>query len=223
MFKGFTQETIDFMYELRYNNNKEWFEAHKDAYKRVLETPMRELAEEVFDRFTFSHGDLEIKLHIARIYRDARRPNVTGPYKDHLWFTFRPNREEWTEKPVFMFEAAPQAWWYGMGYYKAKPLTMRKLRARIDTDPDPLEKLDRALARQSEFVLEESNYARPKRDGSLPLARWYNKNNLCLIHADKKTEPLFSRDLVRRLVEGYEFLLPYYEYFMSLEDEPDPA
>jgi hypothetical protein len=30
MFEGFSQATIDFMWNIRLNNNKEWFEAHKD-------------------------------------------------------------------------------------------------------------------------------------------------------------------------------------------------
>ena len=33
-FTGFTQLTLDFMWELRINNNKPWFEAHKDEYIR---------------------------------------------------------------------------------------------------------------------------------------------------------------------------------------------
>ena len=29
MFQGFSQETVDFMWGIRFNNDRGWFEAHK--------------------------------------------------------------------------------------------------------------------------------------------------------------------------------------------------
>ena len=43
MFQGFSKETVDFMWGIRFNNERSWFEAHKDEYKTCLETPMKEL------------------------------------------------------------------------------------------------------------------------------------------------------------------------------------
>ncbi len=40
-----------------------------------------------------------------------------------------------------------------------------------------------------------------------------------IIHIDLD---LFSRDIVDRLKRGYEFLLPFYDYFLTLDAEPDP-
>ena len=42
-FNGFTKATIDFMWELRLNNNRPWFEANKDTFIRELQTPMKAL------------------------------------------------------------------------------------------------------------------------------------------------------------------------------------
>ena len=33
MFQGFSQETVDFMWGIRFNNEKSWFEAHKADYQ----------------------------------------------------------------------------------------------------------------------------------------------------------------------------------------------
>ena len=33
-FEGFTAETIDFLWELRMNNSREWMEENRDRYKR---------------------------------------------------------------------------------------------------------------------------------------------------------------------------------------------
>ena len=36
------------------------------------------------------------------------------------------------------------------------------------------------------------------------------------------TEELFSREVVDRVKGGFEFLLPYYDYFVTLDGDPDP-
>jgi len=222
MFQGFTEKTMDFMWNIRFNNEKSWFQAHKDEYKAVLETPMHELAQEIYSSFAANHGELDLHLHISRIYRDARRLHGNGPYKDHLWFSLRQNSEEWTDKPVFWFELAPDNWSYGMGYYCAKALTMQKFRARIDNNPNPITKLAHELDRQNEFVLEGDNYIRPKRDPDRPLSDWYNKKTFSLIHEEKASEAVFSPDLAKRIKQGFEFLVPYYKYFISLDGDPAP-
>ncbi|MDR2501842.1 MAG: DUF2461 domain-containing protein [Oscillospiraceae bacterium] len=32
-FEGFSQRTVDFMWELRFNNNKTWFTQHKEEFQ----------------------------------------------------------------------------------------------------------------------------------------------------------------------------------------------
>ena len=43
-----------------------------------------------------------------------------------------------------------------------------------------------------------------------------------ICHEEKLTEELFSREIVERLKKGFDFLLPYYDYFATLEGDPDP-
>ena len=49
MFTGFTDETVDFMWGIRFNNERTWFEAHKDVYLTQFYQPMRELSAELYD------------------------------------------------------------------------------------------------------------------------------------------------------------------------------
>ena len=46
-FTGFYPETIDFLWGIRLNNHREWFEAHKADYQRFLWEPMKALAADV--------------------------------------------------------------------------------------------------------------------------------------------------------------------------------
>ena len=46
MFQGFSAETVDFMWGIRFNNEKSWFEEHKREYLTYFQAPMRALAGE---------------------------------------------------------------------------------------------------------------------------------------------------------------------------------
>ena len=223
MFQGFSQEAVEFLWGIRFNNERGWFEAHKEEYLTLVAGPMRELGEQVHAAVEEEFPKLGLNLHVSRIYRDARRLHGRGPYKDHLWFTLRRPKEEWVSQPAFYFELAPEYYSMGMGWYDATPLTMAKLRARIDRDPAAMEKLMRKLNRQKELVLETEDYKRPRAPApSKLLEPWYRARSFTICHNDKLTDELFSRDIVERLRQDFTFLLPYYDYFVTLEGDPDP-
>lgn len=223
MFTGFTDETVDFMWGIRFNNERAWFEAHKEIYLTHFYQPMRELGDELYDYIAAKRPDLGLIRKVTRIYRDVRRLHGRGPYKESLWFSIEQPSEEWTAHPTFWFELMPEGWTYGMGYYMPRPVTMAKLRARIDRDPDTMEKLMRKLRRQKEFVLETEDYKRPRSQApSKLLEPWYQAKTFSITHSDQLTDELFSRDIVERLRQDFTFLLPYYDYFVTLEGDPDP-
>ena len=57
---------------------------------------------------------------------------------------------------------------------------------------------------------------------NLLLEPWYRARSFTICHNDKLTDELFSRDIVERLRQDFTFLLPYYDYFVTLEGDPDP-
>ncbi|MCL2698100.1 MAG: DUF2461 domain-containing protein [Oscillospiraceae bacterium] len=221
MFNGFSEKTIDFMWNLRLNNNKPWFEAHKDEFVREFQTPMKTLGREVFERVTAKH-DRGFIHKLSRVYKDARRIRDGEPYRANLWFSIEkpvPEGALWTGTPVFWFELCPDNWSYGLGYYAARAQTMVNFRAMIDENPKRFEKLITMLEEQDEFVLEGDEYARRKEPSaklSAKAAEWYNKKTFCLIHKQKNGKELYSADLTDRIVKGYEFLMPFYDYFITL-------
>ena len=223
LFKGFSKQTIDFMWNLRFNNEKPWFEAHKDEYLRDFQYPMKALGKEVYERVTADFGDRGFIHKLSRIYKDARRIRDGEPYRANLWFSIERPSEEWTCTPVFWFELAPESWSYGLGYYSARPETMAKLRARIDKKPKAFEKLVATLDKQDEFILEGPEYVRKKEAPTPATATWYNKKSFSLIHKQPNGNELFSPELADRIVAGYTFLMPLYDYFITLDSDPSPV
>ena len=223
MFEGFSQQTVDFMWGIRFNNDRAWFEAHKGEYQTCFLTPMRELGGQVQAALLEQFPKCGLNLKVSRIYRDARRLFGRGPYKDHLWLSlFRWGNETGGGHPVLWFELAPDGWSYGMGFWCAQAALMEKHRARIDRDPKPLLKLHNRLAKQTEFQLEGPEYSRKKPCPEPRLAGWYNKKSLSVGHSEELTEAVYHQALADRLVEGFTFLMPYYDYFSTLWADPDP-
>lgn len=80
-FQGYTQQTVDFMWGIRFNNERGWFLEHKDDYINTFLTPTRELGEQVYDAVHALLPDEPLMLKVSRIYRDARRLLAAAPIR----------------------------------------------------------------------------------------------------------------------------------------------
>ena len=222
MFQGFSQATVDFLWGIRFNNERSWFLAHKEEFQTVVDTPLKELAAEVTRRMQEEFPELGLELKVSRIYRDARRLYGRGPYKDHMWFSLRRPHDRDVSVPGFYFEIAPEYYSYGMGCYDPTPLTMAKLRARIDRDPAPLEELARCLEEDGRFKLEGRQYKRPKGDPGPVLYSWYNSKQIGFSSDHNCEGLLFRPELAEQVLDGFRFLVPCYRFLWDLAGDPPP-
>lgn len=80
------EKSIKFLTDLRDNNNREWFAAHKGEYNEAL-SEFNSFVEELIEgisTFDASVKGLTVKDCTYRIYRDTRFSNDKTPYKTHL-------------------------------------------------------------------------------------------------------------------------------------------
>ncbi len=222
MFTGFSRETFDFLLGIRFNNNREWFMEHKQAYLDQVQKPLNELANEVWKTMTGKY-EPDVHCHVAKIYKDARYSHPEGMYRDRLWFSLRKDCDDWTATPVFFFELEPGGYTFGMGYYSAPAQTMRSFRRRIDEKPEEFSKIAQELSNQGTFSLYGDFYKRSKGEKPEPIAQWYNRKNLGLIAERGVGEELFSDRIIEILCDGFRQLLPLYRFLWSLEGRPSPS
>lgn len=80
------EKVLHFLRELRKNNNREWFEAHKNEYKEVRAVVEALTAELIESISAFDDGirGLTVKECTYRIYRDTRFSSDKTPYKTHI-------------------------------------------------------------------------------------------------------------------------------------------
>lgn len=216
MFRGYTDKTVDFMWGIRFNNERSWFMEHKEVYQKELLEPTKALAAQVYEglREKLPHEPLMMK--VSRIYRDARRLHGRGPYKDHLWFCVRTGDEDWTGRPTFYFEIAPEYYSYGMGFWAASAATMERFRTQVKEHPEELEQLVRNLERSGRFTLVGEEYARDKGAPSELLRPWVQKKSLSLQFEKPLDERIFRPELAEEIVAELGELVPLYRYFAKL-------
>jgi uncharacterized protein (TIGR02453 family) len=91
-FGGFTPDTLRYLRLVRENNDRRWFEAHREEYERLYVAPARAFvsaAGEILGGLAPAiRAEPRILGSIFRINRDTRFGAGRGPYKDHIDFWF---------------------------------------------------------------------------------------------------------------------------------------
>lgn len=210
MFTGFTPETVDFLWGIRLNNNREWFLEHKQQYIDTLYEPMKALGREVFEPFLDRSGDI---LKVSRIYRDARLHHPL-PYKESLWLCIRKEVQWWAENPCLYFEINPEGMDYGFFYWKLRTAVAEDFRRRISDRPDEFLDLMATIEKTVGQPVTAQCYKRPKPCADPRLAPYFAwKEQIgCTRHEDF-SEATFGPTLAERIRTYFQQLLPLYDYF----------
>lgn len=216
MFDGFPKDLPDFLWGLALNNDRGWFEAHREQYERCLLRPFRALSMEMAERVQARWPGKAPELHIARIHRDARRLHGRGPYKDHLWFSLGRSGQLYHPSPKFWFEIGPASYGCGVGYFMANAETLQRWRSSIDANPAKISRIVRSIEADGRFRPYGELYKRPKGDPGPLLSDWYNRK-----HLGVEREVFFEPDppgaeLPGELMEAIGLLMPLYNYYAKL-------
>lgn len=210
MFTGFTPETMDFLWGIRMNNNRDWFTQHKGDYVRTLYEPMKELGQAVFQPFLERPGNL---LKVSRIYRDARMHPPT-PYKESLWLCIRRDVDWWAENPCLYFELNPEGANYGFFYWKPRTAMLEDFRRNISAKPDDFLKLISDTEAAVGQPVTAECYKRPKPTDNpvlIPYFAW--KGQIGCTREIAPGDRLFGSQLEEEVSGFFEALTPLYEYF----------
>lgn len=210
MFTGFTPETMDFLWGIRMNNNRDWFTQHKGDYVRTLYEPMKELGQAVFQPFLERPGNL---LKVSRIYRDARMHPPT-PYKESLWLCIRRDVDWWAENPCLYFELNPEGANYGFFYWKPRTSMLEDFRRNISAKPDDFLKLISDTEAAVGQPVTAECYKRPKPTDNpalIPYFAW--KGQIGCTREIAPGDRLFGTQLEEEVSGFFEALTPLYEYF----------
>jgi uncharacterized protein (TIGR02453 family) len=113
-FTGFPPEGLQFLRDLAANNERPWFEAHRDTYLRVVQAPalalVATLGERLHERFPTVRYDTRANGagSLMRIYRDTRFSADKSPYKPNVAMMFSAGQGGKMATPGFGLQVTPE-------------------------------------------------------------------------------------------------------------------
>ena len=140
---------LTFLTQLKKNNNRVWFEAHRPAYE-VAKARFEALVEQLIAgmRPVEDLGDLQAKDCIMRIFRDIRFSKDKTPYKTSMGASIAPGGKHASRLPYYL-HLEPGGSIMAGGLYAPEKPQLDRLRASLAQDAGPLKAIvnDRTFKR----------------------------------------------------------------------------
>ncbi|TKR33182.1 DUF2461 domain-containing protein [Luteimonas gilva] len=165
----FTDKTFKFLRSLGRNNNREWFQAHRQDYETHLRDPFLRLLGDLQPALkeVSPHFRADPKSNggsLFRIYRDTRFANDKAPYKTWQGARLFHERRKQVPAPSFYFHLEPGECFIGAGLWHPEPETQRRIRQFIFDNPGGWKAAAHARAFERRYDLEsEEMLVRPPR------------------------------------------------------------
>ncbi|MCU1328835.1 MAG: hypothetical protein JWN34_4205 [Bryobacterales bacterium] len=216
-FPGFSPAGIQFLHDLKENNDREWFTPRKPLFDEQVRLPMIDLVRAVHgEMMRFAPGYVgDAAKCVFRIYRDTRFSNDKTPYKTHI--------AAWM-KPVFAGKGDTFAGFYfsvsattveiAAGTYAPDPPTLLKLRQRIAEDHDQYRETfsSPAFRKVAGVLMSESLTRAPKGfdpgHPAIDLIRL--KHHVVFKELDSAVA--ITPKLLPEIVRRFELMVPFVEY-----------
>lgn len=214
----FSAKSLDFIFENYMNDSKAWFNGHKEDYKKYVTEPFAELVNGLTETMLEIDGRIVCDpKKISRLYRDARYSKGKSIFRDYVWYTFAPPREENGSQMGFYFSISPDGFDFGCGFYSASSAVMESYRRLILEDSESFKKALKAYRGQDVFTLYGELYKRNKYpEENSEKQDWLNRKNISLSCESKDFALLFSDRLTEKLAADFKAIAPIYDFFLKV-------
>ncbi len=214
------KQIINFLRQLQANNNREWFQAHKDEYL-TQQARFHALVEEVIREISAFDGDvagLTPKDCTYRIYRDTRFSADKSPYKCHFGaFIVKGGKKSGYSGYYFHIgtggaEEYPYGHMLAAGDYCCEPEVLKILREDICNGEGDFE----ATLKQADasFYLDKEGALKRNPKGfplDSPYSEYLRLKNFCLVSSIDDAF-LEAPDLAKRIAEKFATTKPFLDY-----------
>lgn len=217
-FEGFPKEYIDFLWELRMNNNAEWFNENRERYNSLIKEPMKLFSDEMTERLNKDGMGESFYPAISRANRDIRFSKDKSPYKDRKWVVFNYGEGRWQRKSCFYFEIAPEGWSCGMGFYEAESEYMIRYRRKLSADFEAVRRMEKLISSQDFFKPDMRLYKKKFAPEGTPedIQKWFQFRNIAFTSDYRIEDALFDRSILDIAEKGFKFLKPLFVYFKNI-------
>lgn len=127
------KKTAAYLKQLAKNNNKEWFDAHRDTYEEAREEFTQLIGKVLsgISKFDKEIAGLDPKKTLFRINRDIRFSKDKTPYKTNFASDMNPGGKN-SMRPGYYLSAKPGDFFLAGGSYMPLPDKLAAIRQEID-------------------------------------------------------------------------------------------
>jgi len=223
-FSGFPKECVKFFTQLAKNNNKLWFEAHREEYENFVLLPAQEFVMAMGGRLQkLSPGinaDPRVNRSLFRLNRDVRFSKDKRPYKTHLAMMFWEGSAPRMECSCYYFHLEPPNLMLGVGIYMFTPEMLEKYRrACVHTRRGPaLAKTAAQLLKRKGYALGGSYYKKVPRgyDAGHANAALLLHNGLYAGVETKIPSELYTGKLLQYSFAHYQKMAPLHQWLVEV-------
>lgn len=183
-YRGFTRDCLRFLQELAANNNRDWFQEHKERYEQDvldnallfiqnMQQPLAEIAPSFVALPTRVGGSL------MRVYRDTRFAKDKTPYKTNIGIQFRHEQARDVHAPGYYVHIDPDQVFVGVGMWRPEADALRRIRERIAARPAEWRRAVDGKDFRRYFLLGGESLSRPPRG--------FDKDQQCIEDIKRKS------------------------------------
>jgi uncharacterized protein (TIGR02453 family) len=209
------KETLQFLRELKKNNERAWFNKNKDRFvaandnfTRFVQTLIDETA-----KFDESAAGLDAKNSVFRIYRDIRFSKDKSPYKTHFGAVLM-GKGKGCLAGYYLHLEPGNAFLAG-GVHMTEPKDMKAIRAKISAEGKKFLKIISDKNFKKTFKIEGDRLVRVPQgfDKEDPMAEFLKYKELTLLHSldDKK---ILSDDFAPYCAKIFKAMVPF-NFFLN--------
>ena len=208
-----SEAVIDFLAELKENNNRDWFAVHKKRFK-AIEATAKAFYNALKDELNI-HDEIE-KLKMFRIYRDVRFSKDKSPYQPHFAGSF--SRAGASRRGGYYLRIRPGESFIAVGFWQPDPKDLLRIRKEFERD-----------ANEIRSIISEKNFKKVWGDmvgdevKTAPKGFSRDNANIDLI---RKKAFIFVRnftdsevirpDFLSVVDESYRAIRPYFDYMSEV-------
>jgi uncharacterized protein (TIGR02453 family) len=209
--------SLDFLTELSENNNREWFNEHKDQYSgahnNIIAFADALLVEmNKHDKIETSSG----KKSLFRIYKDVRFSKDKTPYNTHWSGAFK--RATKKLRGGYYFHIKPGNSFLAGGFWNPEPHDIKRIRQDIDSNYKAWERVleDKILVKTFGKLSGQQLRLIPRGyEKEHPAANLLRRKQFILRH-EFTNEEVSSPDFLYTVNDGFKKMRPFFDFMSEI-------
>jgi len=223
---AFTSKTLEFLVDLSLNNNRPWFDAHRNDYEQLVRQPAFAFIEAMAGPLAefAPHFRAEAKKvggSLMRVFRDTRFGNDKSPYKTNIGIQFRHAQGKDIHAPGYYLHLAFDECFLGVGCWHPEADALRAIRQRIAAQPALWSAAISEPRFQQSYQLEGDSLSRPPKGFAAdhPAITDIKRKDFIAI-APFSWDEAYSPQMAAIVAERFERATPFVDFLCRALDVP---